>query len=460
MAADSTSAAPRAATDVLRVRLSGPPALHARAAWALEALLARARVVDWQLVDPADPRAVVDLEWGGSGAPTIVDLPADPAAWEFTSDVAPDPARDPLAHTFWWLARVEEQLAPDDAFDEHGRFRAAGSQMVRGGDPLATPVDDLAVELATRLERWRAPQPVDKPSWRVVVTHDIDLPVRWTRSGRRRAARRVRDELRSGRIGAALRTAASLAASPITRRIGDPWDNLDRITRLERRYAARSTSYLLVGQHAPEDGDAQLHAAGAGYARTIADDRIGLHGSYTASDEPGRLEQEIEQLHERTGARPVDHRFHYLRHRPVDAWPMLDQLGLRSDSSLGFAEQPGFRAGTAHPFRAWNHAADAPLELVVIPLAVMDASFDARYLDQGRAARLQTIRRVLRCVRDAGGSASLLIHNDRLCNVDDDGWTSQYRVILSAIREHGGAACTAGDAADAYRALIPAWRRS
>ena len=70
----------------------------------------------------------------------------------------------------------------------------------------------------------------------------------------------------------------------------------------------------------------------------------------------------------------------------------------------------------------------------MIPLAVMDASFDARYLDQGRAERLRSIRRVLGRVRDVGGSASLLIHNDRLCNVDDDGWTGQYRSILRATR--------------------------
>jgi hypothetical protein len=268
----------------------------------------------------------------------------------------------------------------------------------------------------------------------------------------------VRDELRAGRIGAALRTAGSLAISPITARSSDPWDNLDRITRLEAELGARSTSYVLVGRHAPEDGDAELHAAGVGYVRTIADDRIGLHGSYTSSDAHGRLDHEIERLRERTGARPVDHRFHYLRHRPVDAWPLLDLLEMRSDCSLGFAEQPGFRAGTAHPFRAWNHAGGEPLKLVVIPLAVMDASFDARYLGQPRAERLATIRRVLGRVRDVGGSASLLIHNDRLCNVDDDGWTSQYRSILRAIRAHDGVACTAGAAADAYRALLPPGR--
>jgi hypothetical protein len=441
MAASDTPGNASPPTPPLRVRATVPSEHRAGAQWALEALMARARVRDWQLVpDDAD---------------TDLDLPADPAQWRFTVD-PPDADRDPLAATFWWLARVEELLAGDEAFDEHGRFTAAASAIVRGGDPLATPVDDLAASLVARVERWRVPLAPDEPAWRVVLTHDIDLPWRWTRSGRRRALRGVRDSLRAGRFGAAARTTCALVAGALGRR--DPWDNLDRIVRLERELDATSTSYLLVGAHDPADGDAQLHELGAGYARGIADGRVetevGLHGSYTTSAVPGRLAAERELVEQRVG-RPVrEHRFHYLRHRPVRDWPLVAAAGLTSDASLGFAEQPGFRAGTAHPFRAWDHQRGCPLDLVVIPFAVMDSTFDARYLPQGRRERLGTIRRTLARVRDVGGAATLLLHNDRLCNVDDDGWTRQYRTVLAAIREHGGRACAAGEAAAAYRALL------
>ncbi len=439
MAADPTS------PTALRVRLDVPAEHRERAAWAL---LARARVLHWELVETEDD---VDLV-----------LPADAAQWDFVWDREPDAARDPLAFTFWWLARVEELRAPEDAFDEHGRFRFDRSAMSRLAEPLAAPVDDAVEPLAERLAPWRTEPRDDEPGWRIVATHDIDLPVRWTRAGRRRALRSVRDDLRRARVGAALRTLGALAVSG---RRGDPWDNFAAITELERAAGAASTSYLLVGRHAPEDGDEELHERGrvwTGAARGAElGDRIGLHGSYTASDTTGRLAAELAELGSRTGASHPDHRFHYLRHRPVDAWPLLERSGLRSDSSLGFAERPGFRAGTAHPFRAWDHEAGAPLDLIVIPLALMDASFDARYLGiRNRAERRRRCIEVLDAIGWYDGCASVLVHNDRLCNSADDGWTTLYRDLLRHVRSGSGRACTAAEAVDAYRALLPEHRRA
>ncbi len=434
----------------MRVRLDVPDEHLAAAEWALEALMARARILEWERVEDGGD---VDLE-----------LPAEAAQWDFRGDREPDPEWDPLAFTFWWLARVEELLAPEDAFDEHGRFRYARSAAGRRRQPHGTPVDDLAAELAEPLGAWRVDVPLGEPSWRVVATHDIDLPWRWTRVGRRRAVRQLRDDLKRLRLVAVLRALAALAAIPIWRvRRTDPWDNFEAITSLERAERAESTSYVLVGRHAPEDGDAELHDRGRswlGAARgSDLGDRVGLHGSYTASDTPGRLSAELSDLGSRTGAPHPDHRFHYLRHRPVDAWPVLERAGMRSDSSLGFAECPGFRAGTAHPFRAWDHAAGAPLELVVIPLAVMDASFDRRYLHLPRRRdRREHAEAMLDAVRLRGGCASLLLHNDRLCNSTDDGWTSIYRHLLRHVRATGGRACTAAEAVAAYRALLPARR--
>lgn len=443
----------------LRVLLAGPEERRDQAAWALEALLARMRVVDWVLVDrdaANDPDGPADLAWGD--APAAIVLPADPAAWEFRWDVQPDAASDPLAFAFWWLARVEELLAPPDAYDEHGRFRVEHAAMSRLAEPLAAPVDELAEALVERLRAWRVEPGGGEPAYRIVATHDIDLPWRWTRSGRRRALRSIRDDLRGRRIGRAARTVAALGGSLLAAR--DPFDNFRRIGRLEARCGARSTSYLLAGRHAPEDGDAELHERGARYVRlgqgAPGAGLVGVHGSYTASQWPERLQVEIEVVADRSGHRRTDHRFHYLRHRPAAAWPMLDRLGMTTDASLGFAECPGFRAGTAHPFRAWDHRNGRPLDLVVIPLAAMDASFDERYLDvRSRRERDRRLLEVVEAVRRHGGAASVLVHNDRLCNLADDGWTATWRSLLLHVRATGGRACTAADAGDAYRALLP-----
>lgn len=422
----------------VRIAYAAAPQLRAKASWALAELMVRARVREWKLADDAGEQDA-DLT-----------LPHDPRAWEFAADAAPDPAADPLACTFWWLARVEELLAPANAFDEHGRFRWEASLLARLEDPLAAPVDELAERLAAGpLAPWVVPRAADEPAWRLVPTHDIDLPWRWTRTGTRRALRAARDAVRRGRILAALRELGALVTRPawLLART-DPWHNARRITRLEQRLGARSTSYHLVARTAPEDGEAALDARGATYAAALPDGWSGLHGSYVTSEQPDQLAIERARLQERLPGQAItDHRFHYLRHRPVDAWPHLAAAGFRTDASLGYAERPGFRAGTTHPFRAWSHADDAPLDLLVIPLALMDASFDERYLNvRSRSARRRIATEVLDRIARHGGCASLLVHNDRLCNGASDGWTALYRHLLRHVRDTGGAAITAGEA--------------
>jgi hypothetical protein len=446
----------RSRRPVLRVFVPHQGPLRAQAVWAVEALMVRAEVPRWELAEAADD---ADLAFAH-----------EPSAWQFVWDAAPDARADALAFSFWWLARVEELLAPRDAHDEHGRFTHASSALARIGDPLATPVDDLARDLDID-ERFRE---AGEPGWAIVPTHDIDLTWRWTRRGVRRGAKAAVRALQAGRIGEAVAAFAALIAVPYWRlRRDDPWNNAQRIRRLEWSLGARSTSYVLTDFHVPADGDPDMHERGRDrYIASLVEGTrrrrrgsatgsgtIGLHGSYTMSTTPGGIARERRMLEKLAGGEVRDHRYHYLRHRPTDAWPELDAAGITSDATLGYAEQPGFRAGTAHPFRAWHHEEGRTLDLVVIPLAFMDASLAERYLDlDPRSDGADLAVATLDAIERVGGSASVLFHNDRLCTVDTGSWTRLYRRLLTRTRTRGGIAHTAREAAIGYRTAIPAWR--
>jgi len=114
-----------------------------------------------------------------------------------------------------------------------------------------------------------------------------------------------------------------------------------------------------------------------------------------------------------------------------------------------FAEEPGFPAGIARPFRPYDRERDCPLDLIEIPLVLMDTSLlSERYLgldcNAGRCRALQT----LRAIRRWGGAAALLWHNGNLPPNRAGGYASLYGELIEWTRMAGGRVAPLGEIAD------------
>jgi hypothetical protein len=366
------------------------------------------------------------------------DVPYNAGAWEQV-DRGERPQGDDLAEGFFHLARIEER---NGQRDEHGRFRAEWSCL----DPLDPP-----------LERLRRRLGVQRPErFTVALTHDVDAPWRWTRIGLRGAAARLKRHALGARLGPAVREATALAAAPVHRVRGtDPnWRFREIVAEERRRGAAGSTFYVLAAHHDPHDGAAPetyerlrprlvetLREAGA---------EIGLHGSYTAADDPARIAEEKKALEALAG--PVEgHRYHYLRadaHRNLA--PLAD-AGLRYDTSLGFPDSVGFRVGIAYPFRPWDFARNAPLDLLEIPLAAMDATLaEERYLGLSAKRAEPRLLRLLDWAAANGGAFAILWHPDRFDPLTSGGWDRLYSRLLDGIHERGGRCVSAAELASSH----------
>jgi hypothetical protein len=358
------------------------------------------------------------------------DVPYRAEAWE-QLERGERPQRDDVAEAFFHLARVEERDFPPD---EHGRFSSMFSDL----DELDPP-----------LERLRAKLGLPKPPFVVALTHDVDSPWRWTPIGLRGAAARVKQNVLHGRLPSAVREATGLALAPVHRRRGtDPNWRFEQIIAEERRHGATgSTFFVLAGHHDPHDGASPetyerlrprlvetLREAGA---------EIGLHGSYTAADDPARLAEEKAKLEQLAG--PVaGHRYHYLRVDPHRNLAPIADLGFRYDTTLGFPDFFGFRAGIARPFRPWSFDRDAPLDLLEIPLAVMDATLQRQMSLSARRAATR-ITRVLDWAAEHGGMFSILWHPDRFDPATSAGWGRLYSRVLEGVRSRGGRCMSAGE---------------
>ncbi|HKC77086.1 MAG TPA: polysaccharide deacetylase family protein [Gaiellaceae bacterium] len=184
---------------------------------------------------------------------------------------------------------------------------------------------------------------------------------------------------------------------------------------------------------------------------TLADAgaEVGLHGSYLAAENLDTLARERALLAQLDGPL-VGHRYHYLRVDPHRNLAPLADLGFRYDTSLGFPDAVGFRAGTAHPFRVWDLASDRPSDLVEVPLAVMDATLaEERYDGLSAAAAKPKVLALLDWAAEHGGGFSILWHPERFDGPSARGWDRLYFDVMDAVRERGGVCMSAGELAGA-----------
>jgi hypothetical protein len=348
------------------------------------------------------------------------------------------PQDDPLAEAFYDLARIEELGARRD---EHGRFRAAWSSL----DPLDPPLERLRARLGLRPPTW------DGATFALALTHDVDSVRRWTRPGLRAAAARLKQNALAGRAGATLREARALALAPVHLARGtDPYWRFDEIVGETRRHGADgSTFFVLAGHRDPHDGAApevyeQLRPR---LVETLAElgAEVGLHGSYTSAADARVLADEKRRLDE-LGARLVGQRYHYLRVDPHRNLEAVADLRLRYDSTLGFPDAIGFRAGIARPFHPWDLEPDEPLGVVELPLAVMDVTLaEARYGGMSARAAWPHLERLLDWAAANGAGFAVLWHPDRFDPATSAGWDRLYWRLLDGVRERGGRCMSAAD---------------
>ncbi len=346
-----------------------------------------------------DGRAIAPEEaarWSGGEA---LPFPLGTAAPEAKPSAVVE--ADVLASAFWWLAGVQERTG---ARDRWGRVPYAASLQAALNMPLATPVDAMRTWLGDALRaRGVAVQRPDwnGHAWAVALTHDLD----GLRTSRLRA-------LAGSVARGGLWRGVQRAMGPDVRA-----ESARALVALARRHGVRSTLFVKTGASGPEDLAPLARRGWAArreqaWLRGLAADgfEIGLHPSMEAATDARRLWRERQRLAQSLGAVPRLVRSHYLRWDPAVTPALYAAERFALDSTLGWAAQPGFRRGTAHPFRLWDHARGAPSALWEAPLAIMDTTLFAHQSLSPEAAA-ESVQAVLSAARASGGLAVVLWHN-------------------------------------------------
>lgn len=107
---------------------------------------------------------------------------------------------------------------------------------------------------------------------------------------------------------------------------------------------------------------------------------------------------------------------HYLRWEMPTTLYGWEEAGMSYESTLGYADIPGFRCGTCFEYPGFDPVNRTRLKVRVRPLIVMECSvISDEYLGLGNSEKAINIISHLKArVKRLGGAFTLLWHNSRL----------------------------------------------
>ncbi len=331
---------------------------------------------------------------------------------------------DLLGLACWMLSRQEEVGRVD--LDKHGRFPARSSHAYKHGYLERPIVDEWLAILAQVVQRAWPQLALAKPQFTVRVSHDVDTPARYGFSSVGRLLQTMAgDVLRRHEVLEALRAPLIWSQSKKKLHSADPFNTFNWIMSASERYKIISAFYFICGKTYPAH-DARYdvrHPAIRELMRGIhtRGHEIGLHPSYNTYKRPDIIASEARVLIRTCREEGIKQatwggRMHFLRWQTPATLYGWEQAGMAYDSTLTYADHPGFRCGTCHEYPAFDPVAGKALQLRIRPLIAMECSVLApRYMNLGSGdIALKKFIQLKQSCRAVNGDFTLLWHNTLL----------------------------------------------
>lgn len=216
----------------------------------------------------------------------------------------------------------------------------------------------------------------------------------------------------------------------------DPYDTFDKIIAINKAYF-KVKVFWHVGDYGKYDRN--ISAANVYHKKLISNLSrevfVGLHPSYKSNNDLSQLAVEKERISEILGY-PVKHsRQHYLKLDVPKTFKHLINEGFEHDYTLGFAEEPGFRAGIARPFKWFNLENDREEELMIHPFAYMDGTL-LEYMGCSIDSAKKCIDDLIDEVSEYGGDFVFIWHNETIGDYGKwKGWSNVLNYTLDTAKE-------------------------
>lgn len=329
---------------------------------------------------------------------------------------------DLFGFVFYLLSRYEEYDLVD--LDQHGRFRSKNSVAVKHGFVRQALIDRWILRLSQMIEKEYGRGIKNNNTFAIAPSIDIDMPFAYKYKGWKAYLGIFRDVV-TGNLGG------------VQDRIGywlfgvDPFETYEEMRTLLEDFN-NVHCFLLQRSEPPHDLN---HIAGTDHWKSIMYrinqwTKLGVHPSYASHGDIDQLRRELNHVQNIAGPVTMS-RQHFLKMSMPDTYKMLLALDIKEDHSMIYADEVGFRASTAVPFRWYDLEAEETTDLWIYPYIVMDATLK-HYLKLSPAGAIQLILKLKEEAKAVHGRFGYIWHNSSLARAY--GWWP-WRKVFTALNE-------------------------
>lgn len=329
------------------------------------------------------------------------------ANWNGCDSFSIDEVNDPFASIFYVISRYEEYVIQKR--DKHDRFQSVDSLLFQFGW-LRQQIVERWVEaifkayLPNGIDQLKVTQLVT-----IIPSFDIDntYAFKWKR-GWRKWLSIVKDTASRNHARLQLRKEVNNGSQT------DPYDTYKRIEDISKTFL-NTRIFWLLGDYGEYDRNISWrdsrHQRLIRLMNQVA--RIGLHPSYGSNYSDKKLYEERNRINQITETKIIESRQHFLKVSLPHTYRRLIAEGFKKDYSMGFADQPGFRLGTAHPVYFFDLELNQATDYTLIPFAYMDGTFN-EYMNCSIEESKQIVQDLANEVKQFGGVFCFIWHNETI----------------------------------------------
>lgn len=335
---------------------------------------------------------------------------------------------DIFSAAFYFVSRYEEYMPYRK--DAHGRYTAHESYAYKHGFLHKPIVNIWAYEIAEIIQKQYPEFESNFQQFEFIPTYDIDQAWSYYQKGLTR------------NVGGFLRDLFNFQLHKLGQRFRvllgkekDPFDTFDYQFALQKQYKLKPIYFILFSMLGPFDKNiSPSNNTFKALIKSLADiAKIGSHLSYASNENPDLIKHNRHALEEVIKVEITKSRQHFLKLHLPETYRNLLALDLMEDYTMGYAAEPGFRAGICTPFLFYDLDYETETKLKVIPFTVMDGTL-RDYKDVGIEEAKAIIQSLIYEVKAVQGTFVSVWHNESFCDQDRwKGWREVYTYLLSKI---------------------------